>query len=106
MVASPQRPGLPHVGHLGIQPWSVRPDYSTYKSPHGPKYTISTHYHGINASRALRFGTLAAGFGTCAGIFALFFFAEVPKVSKDIMQKVPVLGDYFRKEVAPEDNPF
>ncbi|KAF2710916.1 hypothetical protein K504DRAFT_453948 [Pleomassaria siparia CBS 279.74] len=51
-------------------------------------------------------GVLAGGFGGVAGIFALFFFAEVPKVSKDIMQKVPILGSYFVKEIAPEDNPF
>jgi len=51
-------------------------------------------------------GGLAAGFGGVAGFFALFFFAEVPRVSKDIMQKVPILGNMFIKEVAPEDNPF
>jgi hypothetical protein len=51
-------------------------------------------------------GGMAAGFGGVAGVFALFFFAEVPRVSKDIMQKVPILGDYFVKEIPPEDNPF
>lgn len=49
---------------------------------------------------------MAAGFGGVAGFFALFFFAEVPRVREDIMRKVPVLGDYFVKEIAPEDNPF
>jgi hypothetical protein len=48
----------------------------------------------------------AGSFGAVAGIFALFFFAEVPKVRKDIMQKVPILGNYFVVEIAPEDNPF
>ena len=48
----------------------------------------------------------AGGFGVVAGIFALFFFAEVPKVRKDIMQKIPIIGDYFIHEVPPEDNPF
>jgi hypothetical protein len=51
-------------------------------------------------------GTLAAGFGGVAGFFALFFFAEVPRVREDIMKKVPVLGDYFKVEIPPEDNPF
>lgn len=54
----------------------------------------------------MRYGTLAAGFGGVAGIFALFFFAEVPRVREDIMKKVPVLGDYFDVKIAPEDNPF
>jgi hypothetical protein len=48
----------------------------------------------------------AGSFGAVAGIFALFFFAEVPKVRTDIMQKVPIIGSYFVVEIAPEDNPF
>jgi hypothetical protein len=51
-------------------------------------------------------GMTAGSFGAVAGIFALFFFAEVPKVRTDIMQKVPILGSYFVVEIAPEDNPF
>jgi hypothetical protein len=51
-------------------------------------------------------GTLAAGFGGVAGFFALFFFAEVPRVRNDIMLKIPILGDYFIVDVPPEDNPF
>lgn len=31
-------------------------------------------------------GLTAASFGGVAGIFALFFFSDVPKVRKDIMQ--------------------
>ncbi len=40
------------------------------------------------------------------GIFGLFFFSDVPKVRVDIMQKLPVIGGYFVKEIPPEDNPF
>ncbi|KAI4754161.1 hypothetical protein E4T52_13718 [Aureobasidium sp. EXF-3400] len=58
------------------------------------------------ANKASFSGTTAAGFGAVAGIFALFFFADVPKVRKDIMQKVPFIGSHFIKEIAPEDNPF
>lgn len=36
----------------------------------------------------------------------LFFFSEVPRVREDIMRKVPILGDYFIREIPPEDNPF
>ena len=54
----------------------------------------------------LRSGYIASGFGVAAGIFAIFFFAEIPKVRTDIMQKIPVVGDYFVKEIPPEDNPF
>ena len=40
------------------------------------------------------------------GFAALWFFAEVPRVRDDIMLKVPVVGNFFVKEIAPEDNPF
>ncbi|KAF2423188.1 hypothetical protein EJ08DRAFT_596329, partial [Tothia fuscella] len=92
--------------HHGMQPWSVRSDYTTYKSRFGPKYTTAPNFHGITPRRAIQFGMTAAGFGVAAGIFAVFFFAEVPKMRKDVMQKIPVLGDYFQEEIAPEDNPF
>lgn len=52
-----------------------------------------------------RSGVLAGGFAGVAGFFALFFFAEVPKVRDDIMMRTP-LGSFFKKEIAPEDNPF
>ena len=52
----------------------------------------------------MKFGITAASFGVVGGVFALFFFAEVPKVRKDIMQKLPVVGDYFVREIPPEDN--
>lgn len=44
--------------------------------------------------------------GAVAGIFALFFFDGVPKVQQDILQKIPFIGDFYKHEVAPEDNPF
>lgn len=61
---------------------------------------------GWSATRFFRFGTIAAGFGVSAGIFALFFFAEVPKVRNDILVKAPIIGEYFVREIPPEDNPF
>ncbi|KAK3080030.1 hypothetical protein LTS18_003310, partial [Coniosporium uncinatum] len=72
-------PSMQHSGHHGMHPWTVKPDYKTYKSPHGPKYEAAANFNGINPLRAWRFGKTAAQFGTVAGIFALFFFAEVPK---------------------------
>jgi hypothetical protein len=50
--------------------------------------------------------TTAGYFGAAAGIFAFFFFAEIPRVRRDIVEKIPILGDYFKVEIAPEDNPF
>lgn len=49
---------------------------------------------------------MAGAFGVTAGIFALFFFDGVPRVKEDILQKVPIIGEFFVNEVPPEDNPF
>jgi len=61
---------------------------------------------GLSPKIAYRYGGMAAGFGVAAGVFAIFFFAEVPKVRNDILSKMPVIGDYFVREIPPEDNPF
>lgn len=49
---------------------------------------------------------MAAAFGVSAGIFALFFFDGIPRVQKDILQKIPFVGGFFVHEIPPEDNPF
>ena len=51
-------------------------------------------------------GITAGGFGAVAGVFALFFFEDLPRVREDIMQKIPIIGGHFVKEIPPEDNPF
>ncbi|KAF2016514.1 hypothetical protein BU24DRAFT_492582 [Aaosphaeria arxii CBS 175.79] len=85
---------------------SQRTPYKAYRSPFGPAYKTAPHFHGITARSLVKFGTIAGGFGGVAGFFALFFFAEVPRVRVDIMQKIPILGPYFINEIPPEDNPF
>ncbi|OXV07466.1 hypothetical protein Egran_04767 [Elaphomyces granulatus] len=47
---------------------------------------------------------MATSFGVSAAVFAVFFFGEVPRVRKDILMKIPILGDYFNRTVLPEDN--
>ncbi|RMZ86057.1 hypothetical protein DV737_g7, partial [Chaetothyriales sp. CBS 132003] len=84
----------------------LQPTYKTYKSPYGPKTTQLPNVKGFTLTNAIRYGGIAAGFGVAAGVFAVYFFGEVPRVRKDILQKVPVVGDYWVREVAPEDNPF
>lgn len=59
-----------------------------------------TNYRTTNSGGAL------AGFGVAAGIGAIFFLSDVPRVRIDIMQKLPIIGPYFEKSIAPEDNPF
>ncbi|RAK71938.1 cytochrome b-c1 complex subunit 10 [Aspergillus fijiensis CBS 313.89] len=77
-----------------------------YRSPFGPKYSTPLHWHGLTTRSAVTAGTIASGFGVSAGVFLLFFFGEVPRVRRDILQKVPFLDEYFDRTIAPEDNPF
>ncbi|KAM3085317.1 hypothetical protein ACMFMG_003742 [Clarireedia jacksonii] len=61
---------------------------------------------GLTTKQATRIGITLAPFAGVAGFFALFFFSDVPKVRNDIWVKVPIVGEYFRKEIPPSDNPF
>lgn len=61
---------------------------------------------GLSPGKAYVYGSIGAGFGVAAGIFALFFFGEIPKVRNDILSKMPLVGEYFVREIPPEDNPF
>ncbi|ODM16510.1 hypothetical protein SI65_08017 [Aspergillus cristatus] len=72
----------------------------------GPKYYTPTHYHGLDAGHATRYGRIVGTFGLAAGVGALFFFGEVPRVRRDILQQFPFFDQYFDRRLAPEDNPF
>jgi hypothetical protein len=64
-------------------------------------------YNWKSSGLTIPYSTKTAGFfGAATGIFALFFFAGVPRVRTDILEKVPILGSYFHHEIPPEDNPF
>ncbi|KAI2814320.1 hypothetical protein CBS63078_5709 [Aspergillus niger] len=84
-----------------------------YRSPFAPKvstarsrYHTPLHFHGLTTGLATKYATIAGTFGVAAGTFALFFFGEIPRVRRDILQKVPFLDEYFDRTIAPEDNPF
>lgn len=49
-------------------------------------------------------GAIIAGFGGAAGAAVLLFASDIPRFRKDIMQKIPVIGSYWVREVPPEDN--
>ncbi|KAJ5176064.1 uncharacterized protein N7482_001941 [Penicillium canariense] len=70
------------------------------------RYTVQRSVAGLTIPSAVRAGTLAGSFGVFAGTAALFFFGEVPRVRRDILQQIPFLDTYFDRTVAPEDNPF
>lgn len=53
---------------------------------------------------SLSSGIAAGSFGVAAGLAALFFLEGVPRVRKDILQKLPIIGDYWIQDIPPSDN--
>lgn len=74
--------------------------FLTYRTKHVPNIM------GLTPGKIFRYSAIASGYGVAAGVFVLFFFGDIPRVRKDILQKLPVFGDYFVREIPPEDNPF
>ncbi|EME41842.1 hypothetical protein DOTSEDRAFT_74039 [Dothistroma septosporum NZE10] len=94
------------TGASALQPWRRPVHYKAYKSPYGPRYKVPWNVYGIESKTVIRWSKIAAGYGTMAGTVALFFFDGVPRVKKDILQKLSLIGGYFIDYVPPEDNPF
>lgn len=49
---------------------------------------------------------MAVTMGAAAGFFVVFLAEEIPPMRKDVLQKIPLVGWYWEKNIAPEDNPF
>ncbi|KAI1410298.1 ubiquinol-cytochrome-c reductase complex subunit-domain-containing protein [Hypoxylon sp. FL1857] len=80
--------------------------YPTYKSPYGPKYHYQPNIAGWTFKQIGRLGFTAGAFGG-VGLFAVIYYASgIPRVQRDILQKIPFLGGYFIKEIPASDNPF
>ncbi|KHN98986.1 Cytochrome b-c1 complex, subunit 10 [Metarhizium album ARSEF 1941] len=49
----------------------------------------------------------SASFGGAAAVGLLLYVSGIPRVQRDILQKIPFLGRYFTQpEIHPQDNPF
>ncbi|KAL5359822.1 ubiquinol-cytochrome-c reductase complex subunit-domain-containing protein [Aspergillus floccosus] len=77
-----------------------------YRSPFAPKYYTPMHVQGVNAKTATKYAQIAGTFGVSLGVFAVFFFGEVPRVRNDVLRQFPFFDQYFDRTIAPEDNPF
>ncbi|TGZ82530.1 hypothetical protein EX30DRAFT_339819 [Ascodesmis nigricans] len=80
-----------------------------YKSQFGPKLRPSPHVAGIPLT-ALRSPAVAAGaFGGVALLAVLFIGEGIPRVQRDVLQNIPVIGSYWdpeRRKIPASDNPF
>ncbi|EFR00049.1 hypothetical protein MGYG_03055 [Nannizzia gypsea CBS 118893] len=80
--------------------------FGSYRSPYAPKYTVPTKVAGFTVTQGMRMMPMAAALGTATGIFAVFFLGDTPRVREDILMNIPLIGSYWERSIAPEDNPF
>ncbi|EFE40001.1 hypothetical protein TRV_05296 [Trichophyton verrucosum HKI 0517] len=57
-----------------------------------------------NISTPIHRMPMATTMGAAAGIFAIFFLGDVPRIREDILMNIPVIGSYWDRSIAPEDN--
>jgi len=55
---------------------------------------------------ARRYLPMAATFGVATGIAVVFFGEEIPPMRRDILERLPIIGSYWNRDIPPEDNPF
>ncbi|RDL33742.1 uncharacterized protein BP5553_08110 [Venustampulla echinocandica] len=75
--------------------------YPTYKSPYAPNYKVATNIRGLTFQTVSKFGVRLGAYGGMAGVFAVFFFSDIPRFNRDVMVKFPVVGRLFVKEPLP-----
>ncbi|RYP93698.1 hypothetical protein DL770_000229 [Monosporascus sp. CRB-9-2] len=80
--------------------------YPTYKSPYGPKYHYQPHVAGLGPKQLSTLGMKAAAFGGVAFFTVVYYASGIPRVQRDILQKLPVIGKNFVHETPASDNPF
>ncbi|QIX02504.1 hypothetical protein AMS68_008021 [Peltaster fructicola] len=99
--------GLQSAGTKGVQPWAMRQPYQQFRSRYGPNVKQAKYKLGqYDVSYLRRIAPIAVGFGAAAGVFAVFFLNAVPRLQRDVLSKIPLIGGFFTHEIAPEDNPF
>ncbi|RYP32730.1 hypothetical protein DL767_005064 [Monosporascus sp. MG133] len=80
--------------------------YPTYKSPYGPKYHYQPQIAGLSPKQLTTLGMKTAAFGAVAFFGVVYYASGIPRVQRDILQKLPVIGKNFVHEIPASDNPF
>jgi len=83
-----------------------RADFQSYKSPYGPKYHYQPNIAGMTFKQAAGLGMKLGAFGGVALFGVIFYASGIPRVERDILQKLPFIGHRFVHEVPASDNPF
>ncbi|KAF5680089.1 alpha-1,2 glucosyltransferase ALG10 [Fusarium circinatum] len=77
-------------------------NYDSRNSTQG--YHAQPNVAGFTPQAAFRIGSRLAMYGAPAAVAVLLFANGIPRVQRDVLQKIPFLGSYFRKEIHPADN--
>ncbi|KAF7546829.1 hypothetical protein G7Z17_g8165 [Cylindrodendrum hubeiense] len=77
-----------------------------FKSSFGPKYQAQPHFLGFTGQSAFRIGSRLAMYGAPAIVGVLMFASGIPRVQRDVLEKIPGMANLFKKEIHPADNPF
>ncbi|SPN99914.1 related to alpha-1,2 glucosyltransferase, potassium channel regulator [Cephalotrichum gorgonifer] len=83
---------------------SPTPRLGSYKSVYGPKYHYQTHLFGRSVKQLTRTGFYTAKFGGAAVVGLLLYVSGIPKVQKDVLSPLPIIGPLTDKPVVNESD--
>ncbi|KAK0744085.1 ubiquinol-cytochrome-c reductase complex subunit-domain-containing protein [Schizothecium vesticola] len=91
-----------------LSAWAPKPNYTTYKSPYGPKYHNQPHFGGITSKSLFRVAPTLAGFGGVALFTVIFYASGIPRLQDDVLKRIPILrnASAYDRSVPASDSPF
>ncbi|CAG8803015.1 6166_t:CDS:2 [Dentiscutata erythropus] len=63
-----------------------------------PSVQVQRHILRLTPERARLWSTAIVGFGVVTGGALLFIGERIPRVRQDILQKIPIMGNYWSTE--------
>ncbi|KAM3507026.1 hypothetical protein MY10362_002017 [Beauveria mimosiformis] len=69
-------------------------------------YQFQPNFNGWSGQTIFRSAFRLSLFGGAAAVGALLFTSGIPRIQHDILDKIPGMGQFYHKEIHPQDNPF
>ncbi|BFZ62928.1 hypothetical protein YB2330_004040 [Saitoella coloradoensis] len=79
---------------------------SPFRSQYGPRYVAQPHFLTMTPEKFVRWAPSLAAWGATAGVAAIFLLSGLPRMKRDVLQKIPFVGGYFINEIPASDSPF
>jgi len=77
-----------------------------FQSPHGPQIKVQPHVGFVTPEKMLRWSPSLMLWGGAAAVAALLFTEGIPRVRRDILERLPAVGEYWDRPIDPHDSPF